>query len=34
MKWVTRSSVHVDRLACPWLIKGFVDIYAKNKQRI
>jgi len=25
MKWVTRERVHVDRIACPWLIKKFVD---------
>ncbi len=25
MKWVTRSHVHVDRIACPWLINRFVD---------
>jgi len=25
MKWVTRQHVHVDRTACPWLIKKFVD---------
>jgi len=25
MKWVTREYVHVDRTACPWLIKRFVD---------
>jgi hypothetical protein len=25
MKWVTRSHVHVDRVACPWLIKRYVD---------
>ena len=25
MKWVTRSHVHVDRVACPWLIRGFID---------
>jgi hypothetical protein len=25
MKWLTRSHVHVDRVACPWLIKRFVD---------
>lgn len=24
-KWVTRQHVHVDRTACPWLIKRFVD---------
>ena len=25
MKWVTREFVHVDRTACPWLIKRFID---------
>ena len=25
MKWVTRQKVKVDRVACPWLIKKFVD---------
>lgn len=25
MKWVTRSHVHVDRIACPWLISRFID---------
>ena len=25
MKWVTRKNVHVDRVACPWLVKRFVD---------
>src|SRR2546428_11275647 len=25
MKWVTRANVHVDRVACPWLIRKFVD---------
>ncbi|MDQ6831999.1 MAG: chromate resistance protein [Chloroflexota bacterium] len=25
MKWVTRASVNVDRVACPWLIRIFVD---------
>jgi len=25
MKWVTRAHVHVDRVACPWLISRFVD---------
>ncbi len=25
MKWVTRAHVHVDRVACPWLITRFVD---------
>jgi hypothetical protein len=25
MKWVTRAHVHVDRVACPWVITRFVD---------
>ena len=25
MKWVTRAHVHVDRVACPWLITRFID---------
>ena len=25
MKWITREPVKVDRVACPWLIKKFVD---------
>lgn len=25
MKWITRSNLKVDRVACPWLIKRFVD---------
>jgi len=25
LKWVTREYVHVDRTACPWLIKKFID---------
>ncbi len=29
MKWVTRSHVHVDRVACPWLIARFVDSQAE-----
>jgi hypothetical protein len=29
MKWVTRENVHVDRVACPWLIKRFVYPQAK-----
>ena len=29
MKWVTRSHVHVDRVACPWLISRFIDNEAK-----
>jgi hypothetical protein len=29
MKWITRSHVHVDRVACPWLITRFVDSHAE-----
>jgi hypothetical protein len=29
MKWVTRAHVHVDRVACPWLITRFVDAQAE-----
>jgi hypothetical protein len=29
MKWLTRSHVHVDRVACPWLITRFVDSQAE-----
>ena len=25
MKWVTRANPRVDRIACPWLIKKFID---------
>jgi hypothetical protein len=25
MKWITREHAKVDRIACPWLIKNFVD---------
>ena len=25
MKWVTRKNAKVDRIACPWLIKNFID---------
>jgi len=37
MKWITRSHVHVDRVACPWLITRFVDseaefLFAPNSQ--
>jgi hypothetical protein len=38
MKWVTRSHVHVDRVACPWLITRFIDSEAEflfvPKERI
>jgi hypothetical protein len=29
MKWVTREKVKVDRVACPWLIKKFIDPQAE-----
>jgi len=29
MKWITRSHVHVDRVACPWLITRFIDSQAE-----
>lgn len=29
MKWITREKVKVDRVACPWLIKKFVDPQAQ-----
>ncbi|MBI3160919.1 MAG: chromate resistance protein [Chloroflexi bacterium] len=29
MQWITRSHVHVDRIACPWLITRFVDSEAE-----
>jgi hypothetical protein len=37
MKWVTRERPKVDRIACPWLIKRFVDpeavfLYAPSDQ--
>ena len=37
MKWITREYAHVDRIACPWLIRRFVDpaaefIYVPSAQ--
>ena len=29
MKWITRKDIKVDRVACPWLIKHFVDPQAE-----
>lgn len=29
MQWITRSHVHVDRVACPWLITRFIDNQAE-----
>lgn len=29
MQWITRSHVHVDRVACPWLIRRFIDNQAE-----
>jgi hypothetical protein len=25
MKWITRANANVDRVACPWLIRRFID---------
>jgi hypothetical protein len=25
MKWITREKINVDRVACPWLIRKFID---------
>jgi hypothetical protein len=25
MRWITRENMKVDRVACPWLIKRFID---------
>jgi hypothetical protein len=37
MKWITRERPKIDRIACPWLIKNFVDsqaefIYVSKEQ--
>jgi hypothetical protein len=29
MKWITRERPKIDRIACPWLIKNFVDTQAQ-----
>jgi hypothetical protein len=29
MKWVTRERVKVDRVACPWLVRKFIDSRAE-----
>ena len=29
MRWITREKVKVDRVACPWLLKNFVDLEAE-----
>ena len=29
MKWITRERPKIDRIACPWLIKKFVDQHAE-----
>jgi hypothetical protein len=25
VKWITRRNAHVDRTACPWLIRKYID---------
>jgi hypothetical protein len=37
MKWITRQRPKIDRIACPWLIRNFVDpgaefIYVAKEQ--
>ena len=37
MKWITRERPKIDRIACPWIIKNFVDkdaefIYAPKEK--
>jgi len=39
MKWITRKDIKVDRVACPWLIKRFVDpeaefLFVEEKELI
>jgi hypothetical protein len=29
MKWITREKIKVDRVACSWLIRHFVDLQAE-----
>jgi len=29
MKWITRAKARVDRIACPWLIRRFIDTQAE-----
>ena len=29
MRWVTRAHCHIDRVACAWLIRRFVDVEAE-----
>lgn len=29
MKWITRERPKIDRIACPWLIKNFIDTEAE-----
>ena len=29
MKWITRKKIKVDRVACPWLIRKFIDAQAE-----
>src|SRR5215510_2383258 len=29
MRWITRKNIKVDRVACPWLIRRFVDPQAE-----
>ena len=33
MRWITREKIKVDRVACPWLIRNFVDSEAEFVPR-
>ena len=30
MKWITRARPKIDRIACPWLIRTFIDPQGEN----
>jgi hypothetical protein len=33
MRWATRTGVHIDRAACAWLIRRFIDPGAEFYRR-
>ena len=34
MKWITRRNIKVDRVACPWLIRRFIDPNADDHEML
>ncbi len=32
MKWVARERPKIDRIACPWLIKRFIEVCRMDKR--